>query len=195
MMDTDAIEKLIGRMYTSFITRDLTFFVSGGLVIAVALNAPVIDTFASVISRNIDFFWLAIPAYLALSYVVGILLQEITLILLEHIPNKVKKIKTEPLIVSMEKIQHHCSSQTILGLERILFLKQIGATQSITLLVMGVIVLVRNFSSPPIDILAMLVVGVGLCVWLFYRMSSMQAEIISALEELAPASAKSNKKN
>lgn len=195
-MDTDGIEKLIGRMYTAFVARDLTFFLSGGLVIAAVFGAPVFDSFTGAISLDKDRYWLAIPVYLAVSYTLGVLLQEITLLLSEHIPNWVKARKRkdyqlpDPLVVQMETLFQTCSPQTMLGLERILFLKQIGATQFPALIIVGVALWIRNPSPSTLGVLVPLAILAALCLWLFYRMSKQQERIIIGLQQATAQSSK-----
>jgi hypothetical protein len=186
-VDIDGIERLIGRMYTAFVARDLTFFVSGGLVIAIAIGGPFLDPFANAISADRNFHWLAIPTYLAVSYILGVLLQEVTLLIFEHIPNWYKTRtgqvtqRSDPLIVRMERLHQQCSPHTILALERILFLKQIGATQLPTLIIVGAVLWVRNPPWFTIGMRVILAVLAFLCFWLFYRMSKLQPRIISGL--------------
>ena len=54
-MSTGDIEKLVGRLYTAFVARDLTFFISGGLVIAVIVDKPFLDSIANAISQDKNF--------------------------------------------------------------------------------------------------------------------------------------------
>jgi hypothetical protein len=143
-VDTEGFEKLIGRLYTAFILRDLTFFVSGGLVIIACLPKPV-DMISRAMSDSDALQWLGIPAFLALSYVLGVLLQELVRLPLEPLSDwwvrRKRRGRDAPgrLVVRMEEVYQDRSLYTALGVERVLFLKQVAATQCSALAILTVL--------------------------------------------------------
>ncbi len=78
----ESIQKFFGRPYTSFILRDLTFFVSGGIVLFLAIQEPG-DLITDYLRLNDKTSWIGILIVLALSYIIGVILQEGARLLLE----------------------------------------------------------------------------------------------------------------
>jgi hypothetical protein len=182
----DKAERFIGRMYTTFVLRDLTFFVSGGLVIGAVANKPIVQSLDDniLLSENL---WLVVIAFLGVSYVLGMILQEGARIPLEYLSKKWIKIETdeeeseEELVSRLEEIyQEGCKEETRFGIERILFLKQIGSTQFSSTLIL-LILCINAKQAPWISIfLAMYLL---LCAWTYIYKSRQQEQILRSLEQ------------
>jgi len=145
----DSVERAAGRLYTAFIMRDLTFFISGAIVIVVVAPSA-LERLTDFLSLSPKFHWFSILAFLAISYVLGIILQEAVRTFMEplsreYIKRRVKNAESkEELVVRLEKIiKDGCSDHTIRGIERILFLKQVGGTLFSALLTILVVFVVR----------------------------------------------------
>jgi len=187
-MDADGLEKLIGRFYTAFVLRDLTFFASGGLVIASVLPTPV-DTIAGTLTRNISFQWLGLPAFLALSYVLGVLLQELVRVPLEPLSSwwiKKKRKRSEPpgrLVVRMEEVYRKRSLHTALGVERVLFLKQVAATQSSALFLLALLRFAGGNLAMPLPWWVFLLISLAWSA-MYVDKSLQEDDILVGLEQL-----------
>ena len=214
----ETIDRIIGRLYTNFILRDLTFFVSGAIVLVVAVPKP-LKLLSQKLPIDRGLYWVAVLAFLAISYVLGVLLQEVARFPLDkaskwYNEKKFSDIQTKPrkkivlddlkgeLVVKLEKI-YRLSTQpnerTINGLERILFLKQIAATQFSAL---GAVIIVlkvhfyfdHHFVRHPVIFLldgltlwgktALLVLGMALCFWMYLDKARQQEWIILGLLDL-----------
>lgn len=188
-MDADGFEKLLGRLYTAFVLRDLTFFASGGLVIASVLPTPV-DTIAGALTHLVSFQWLGLAAFLGLSYVLGVLLQEFVRVPLEPLSSwwiKRKRKRPVPpgrLVVRMEEVYRKRSLHTALGVERVLFLKQVAATQSSALLVLGLAHLAGGKLSIPLPWWAFLLTSLAWAA-MYVDKSLQEDDILVGLEEPA----------
>jgi len=184
----DKVERIIGRMYTAFILRDLTFFVSGGLVIMAGANNT-IDEWGLLLCKISDHLWLAIIPFLAISYVLGVILQEAARIPLEYLSKKWIKCKigkeesTDELVARLEKIyQKGFEEETKFGIERILFLKQIGSTQFSSIAIIMLIVCLRDVQVE--WKVKFLVDGyLLLCAWMYVDKSRQQEQILRSLEK------------
>jgi hypothetical protein len=158
----DEAEKLVGRLYTTFIMRDLTYVISGGLVIGVVL-APL-----GVIDLESANPWLVVPAYLVCAYVMGLLLQETAVLvrLMRMVPRQRESDEgSNNYIILMDDIHQHCHPNTVLMIERVVFLKHFGATLGSALLVVGVLLLVYML--------------LGILAWAWWQL--LLTEIILAL--------------
>lgn len=197
----EAVGKFIGRLYTNFILRDLTFFVSGGIVIVLVLNNP-LKELKHYFVRNGDISWVVVLVFLAISYVLGVLLQEAARIPLEKASKwyNDKKFPDDDwegeLVVKVEELlrmKHRLDDLTLNGLERILFLKQIAATQFSAMGAVIVILKVRFFCDiglmrHPMRFfydglvlwgkIAILILGMALCFWMYLDKARQQEEII-----------------
>lgn len=189
-MDADGIGRLLGRLYTAFILRDLTFFVSGGVVLAAIIQEP-IDEGSSALSAQNDFSWIGIPIFLALSYVVGLLLQEIVRIPLEPLSNRWIRVRRgrsvtgERLVVRMERVYRTNMPNTALGVERILFLKQVAATQFSAMGALAILTATNAttlFDVPPWAFIAISV------VWAYVYFDKTLQEDDILIELVPPAS-------
>lgn len=210
----DAVDRVLGRLYTNFILRDLTFFVSGGIVIVFAVNKP-FEEIGDIFALNENFVWIIIPAFLAVSYVLGVLLQEAArLIILERASeryidkrsNELLKSKAydrrETLVVKMERlIKEGHSEYTRNGVERILFLKQIAATQFSAIGAVIILLVLRFLGNTALLLrhpfqflgsglliyikISILLVGMGLCFWMYRYKAHQQERVISGLMALA----------
>lgn len=132
-------DKFLGGLYSMFITRDLTYIVSGGLVIGIAgIPFISIDLMASTIP------WYILLIYAACSYILGLLLQE-TAVFFKIMQMEPKQIESDGstkkinYIILMDDIHQKCHPQTILKLERYIYLKHFGATVGTALLFTGMI--------------------------------------------------------
>jgi len=185
----ESTERLIGRLYTAFVLRDLTFFISGAIVIVFWIDSP-LEHLADILEVVPRFYWFVIVAFLALSYVLGIVLQELVRTFLEplsrcYIRSRLKKpeLNTE-LVARMDRlIKKGCSEHTIRGLERILYLKQIGSTQfsALLMILLSYIFQVRS-SGITAPVLIILIVGLLLCKWIYLDKSLQQEKILRSLE-------------
>jgi hypothetical protein len=185
----DSIERAAGRLYTAFIMRDLTFFMSGAIVIVV-ISPSALERLTEILSLSSKFHWFSILAFLAISYVVGIVLQEAIRTFMEPLSRRYIKwrLKNEEskheLVFRLEKIiKNGCSDHTIRGIERILFLKQVGGTLFSALLAILVILLVRcRINEIPSGGLLVIIGALLLCGWIYLDKSLQQEKILSSLE-------------
>ncbi len=165
----DAVERLIGRLYTTFVLRDLTFIFSGAVVLTFAIGKPL--RLVRMIGRlETGHIWVIALAFLAVSYVLGVLLQEASrLIVLEkrskantlgHLheitspeealsgsdPDDLKiTFVNQQLAPKLERLRRLGQGQeTLYAIERILFLKQIAATQCPTSIAVFILLFIRN---------------------------------------------------
>jgi hypothetical protein len=197
----EAIDRLISRLYTAFILRDLTFLVSGAMVITIAFPKP-LERLATVLSLHHDFPWLSLIAFLALSYVLGVVLQELARFPLEWIANLCIEFMTnieknrciaEVKLFLLEKSQpsdHVIPDEVKRSIERIAFIKQIGGTQASALLAVLVICIFRPgaFRVHPI-LIAALIFGILLCSAIYVCKSLQQAENLEALKNKGSSNA------
>jgi hypothetical protein len=103
----------------------------------------------------------------------------------EYIKRRLKNAESkDELVVRLEKIiKDGCSDHTIRGIERILFLKQVGGTLLSALLTILIIFVVRRRINriPPEGLL--IVIGALLvCGWIYLDKSLQQEKILSSLE-------------
>ena len=99
--------------------------------------------------------------------------------------------------MSVEKlIRGKCSEQTLNGLERVLFLKQIAATQfsafGSALIILSMGLTTRGFSE---EMLFVLPVGMALCFWFYIYKARQQNAIIHGLLNLEAESKNSPPKS
>jgi len=185
----ESVERAVGRLYTAFIMRDLTFFISGAIVIVVVAPSA-LERLTDIRSLSPKFHWFSILAFLAISYVLGVVLQEAVRIFMEplsreYVKRRMKYTESkDELVVRLEKIiKEGCSDHTIRGIERILFLKQVGGTLFSALLTVLVIFAFRcRINRLPIE---GWLTGIGallLCGWIYIDKSLQQEKILSSLE-------------
>jgi hypothetical protein len=185
----DSVERAAGRLYTAFIMRDLTFFISGAIVIVVVAPSA-LERLTDFLSLSPKFHWFSILAFLAISYVLGIILQEAVRTFMEplsreYIKRRVKNAESkEELVVRLEKIiKDGCSDHTIRGIERILFLKQVGGTLFSALLTILVVFVVRcRINRIPSEGFLIVIGALLLCGWIYLDKSLQQEKILSSLE-------------
>jgi hypothetical protein len=182
----EALERLIGRLYNSFIMRDLSFLISGGLVIGILIIPFKIKDW--LISGNSN-PWIVVPAYLGIAYVVGLILQEAALLFLR------RRDQTEEdnhyLAVLMEDIHQHCHFNTVIAIERILYFKQIGSTFCGSLPVIIVVLLAYRLSGVidwdwwPQLLIPLIITFLGflVCISIYFRFSGVETEVIRQLRE------------
>jgi hypothetical protein len=185
----ESVERAFGRLYTAFIMRDLTFFISGAIV-TVVVAPSALERLTDILSLSPKFQWFSILAFLAISYVLGIVLQEAVRIFMEplsreYVKRRMKYAESkDELVVRLEKIiKEGCSDHTIRGIERILFLKQVGGTLFSALLAILVIFAIRcRINGLPTE---GWLTGIGallLCGWIYMDKSLQQEKILSSLE-------------
>jgi len=185
----DSVERAAGRLYTAFIMRDLTFFISGAIVIVVVAPSA-LERLTDFLSLSPKFHWFSILAFLAISYVLGIILQEAVRTFMEplsreYIKRRVKNAESkEELVVRLEKIiKDGCSDHTIRGIERILFLKQVGGMLFSALLTILVVFVVRcRINRIPSEGFLIVIGALLLCGWIYLDKSLQQEKILSSLE-------------
>ena len=182
----EALERLIGRLYNLFIMRDLAFLISGGLVIGALIIPFQIKDW--LINGNGN-PWIVVPAYLAIAYVVGLILQEAALFFLRCCDKTERD--NQYLAVLMEDIHQHCHFNTVIAIERILYFKQIGSTFCGSLPVIFVVLLaykltgVTNWDWWPqllVPLITMLL-GFLICISIYFRFSRVETEVIRLLRE------------
>lgn len=163
-------DRIVDRLYTDFLLRDTTFIVSGAMTLSVALPTPV-DVLASAISGDKSIRWTGIVAFIALSYVLGVLLQEAARTVLEGIADDHVRLsrpgttwQRRQVAMIEQLVQRGVSGLTVRGLERLVFLRQVAATQNAT------------YAA----ILAILAVRVGLCSALWAAGLMVPAMILTA---------------
>jgi hypothetical protein len=185
----DSVERAAGRLYTAFIMRDLTFIISGAIVIVVVAPSA-LERLADVLSLSSKYYWFAILTFLAVSYILGIILQEAVRTFMEPLSRKYIKWRLknaeskDELVVRLEKIINDgCSDHTLRGIERILFLKQVGGTLFSSLLTILIIFAIRiRIYRIPSQALLIIVGGLLLCGWIYLDKSFQQEKILSSLE-------------
>lgn len=149
-MEPAIVDRVIGRLYTAFILRDATFLVSGSIVITVVIPKP-LDALAQTLGTGYQHFWLAVLAFLALGYVLGVLLQECVRWPLDRLAHWYirRRAKRSPskdrIVVRMQRVyEAKAGEHTVHGIERLLFLRQIAATQLSAIVVMFLVFLLRQ---------------------------------------------------
>lgn len=183
----DSVERIIGRLYTAFILRDLTFVFAGGMVLAVASRHP-IETFIELLSLPSEQWWIGLLIFLLAAYVLGMVLQEsvrwflvpASKIFMEwRLP---RSISTDEMVVRLDRIiKAGCSEHTILAIERTQFIKQTGSTQLSVLLSIAVLVAsrVHGYVFSGLLVLA-LFTGVLLTSWIYLDKSLQQENFFGA---------------
>ena len=187
-METTTVDRIIGRLYTAFILRDATFVLSGAIVITVMTPQP-LNALAKALGTGKEHFWLAIAAFLALSYVLGALLQEPVRWLLDKAAHPYirwrskRSPSSDRLVVRMQRVYaSNASEHTIHGIERLLFLRQIAATQLSALAFSVAIVLVTN--SPRLrgyPIWLALLLGLIICLGTYLDKSRQVDDVFTQL--------------
>ena len=71
----DSVERIIGRLYTAFILRDLTFVFAGGFVLPVACRHP-FEPFIVMFYLPAEHWWIGLVIFLLTAYVLGMALLE-----------------------------------------------------------------------------------------------------------------------
>jgi hypothetical protein len=185
----DSLERAAGRLYTAFVMRDLTFFISGAAVIVV-LDPSILKHLGNNLCLNSKFYWITFLAFLAISYVLGIILQEAIRTFMEPLSRKYIKCRLskseskDELVVRLERIiKNGCSDHTIRGLERILFLKQVGGTQFSALLTILIIFIIRiGICRISAGYFVLLISGLLISGWMYLNKSLQQEKILTGLE-------------
>jgi len=152
-VDADTVDRFIGRLYTAFILRDATFLISGATVIAVALPQPV-SALSKVLGTETSHSWLAVAAFLGLSYVSGVLLQEGARWPLDKASHRYitwrnkKDPSSDRTIVRMQRVHKSGAIEhTIHAIERLIFLRQVAATVLSALVVTTAILLIGSSAA------------------------------------------------
>ncbi len=187
-MGTDKVEGLIGRLYTAFIARDLTFFVSGALVIAVVVQQP-LDQITKTLSISGELPpWISVAALLALSYVLGAILQEAGRLILEpmqclYVRSRGEVPPDSPEIVRRDALRKRVhSEQTYLAIERLVFLRQVAGTQFSSYV--AILIALRLPGAPtciPPLLVPLLGFGAGICIWVYLDKSHGLERVMSGL--------------
>lgn len=187
-METSTVDRLLGRLYTVFILRDATFLVSGGVVIATAISHP-LDAMSGFLSTDTDVSWFALIIFLALSYVLGVLLQEGARWPLDFVARMYVKWRTKKTpspdrsIVRMERVHEaDVSEHTVHAIERLIFLRQIAATQTSTVIAVLAILVLREghlYLSGPVW--GAVVLFFIICVGTYLDKSRQLEEVFSQL--------------
>ena len=142
------IKDVVGDVYENFLMRDLTFVFSGSLLLASAKYAyggKLIDTIDLISENGLTFI-----IFLAISYFIGLIIQEGFLIFQEFVA---KVFKTEKRLVKMDlnsavlmaRIYEKYGFDPIRRIERTSYLKQVGAAIGFASLISAFILLFNEF--------------------------------------------------
>ncbi|MCH8876698.1 MAG: hypothetical protein IIA89_07715 [Chloroflexi bacterium] len=186
----DSVERIIGRLYTAFILRDLTFVFAGGMVLSVASRHP-IETLIELFSLPAEQWWIGLVIFLLAAYVLGMVLQESVRWFLRPASKRYiqwrlgKSISNGQMVVRLDRIiRADCSEHTMLAIERTQFIKQTGSTQLAALLSIAILVAlkVHGYAFSGLLLLA-LPIGMILTSWIYLDKSLEQEKILSGLEK------------